>query len=220
MRNGGNSKTSSKIARIIEVAKRLPLFTIDNLASIETNKKYLRIVLSRYVKSGILVRLKKGVYVAKEYLDNIEKKQRAVEYAEFLACVLYEPSYLSLEYILHKHGVLTESTIVVTAVSLKKTASFNTTLGAYRYHAITDRLFVGFDSKRNGEYLIHRASLAKALFDFLYFRKNHLKNDEAVKELRLNLGILKAKDKRELANYVKLEGSKLMKNIYTKLWKN
>lgn len=216
MRNGKNSKSG----RIIEVARRLPVFTLDDLVSIESDKSYLRILLSRYVKSGAVRRLKKGLYVTKEYLDRVEKSGRTGAYAEFLTAVLYTPSYLSLEYVMHQHGLITESPVVVTAVARKKTASFFTPFGAYRYHTIKLALFTGFMSKRDGDYLIFRASAAKALFDFLYFRKSHLANADAIGELRINLDVLQESDKHELAGYIELEGSVRMKHIFTTLWKN
>lgn len=216
MRNEGKSK----IDRIIEAAKRLPIFTLDDLASVETDRVYLRITLARYVKSGSVIRLKKGIYVVKDYIDNVEKTGRASVYAEFLAGVLYKPSYLSLEYILHQHGVITESPAALTAVACKKTASFSTPFGVYLYHTIASVLFIGFTSKRDGDYTIFRASLAKALFDFLYFRKHNLPTGESIKELRLNIGVLNKDDKRELAGYIKMEKSSRMKDIYKNLWKN
>jgi predicted transcriptional regulator of viral defense system len=215
MRNKGNTK----IGKIIEVAKQLPIFTLDDLASIETDRKYLRVLLSRHVKSGNVVRLKKGMYAAQDYLDRVDKTGRAHAYAEFLAGVLYKPSYLSLEYVLHQHGVITEMPTAVTVVTRKKTASFTTPFGNFQYHSIKPSLFVGFTSKRDGDYLIFRASLAKAFFDFLYFRKNQLADESAISELRLNLEALNGSDKTELARYVELEGSVRVKKIHKILWK-
>ena len=201
------------------VARGLPYFTLDDLASIETDKAYLRILLARHKKRGMLVRLKKGMYVTKEYLDGVEKSGRLQSYAEFLAGILYERSYLGLEYVLHQHGVLTESPVALTVVTRNKTASFKTPFGTYRYHSISPNLFTGFVTGRASEYLISRASLAKALFDLLYFRKAKLPTVEAIKELRLNLDILRESDKKELAHYVALEGSSRMKERCTTLWK-
>jgi len=216
MRNRANSK----IGEIIETARHLPVFTLNDLASVETDRKYLSISLSRHVISGDIIRLKKGMYVAKDYLDSVEKSGRVSAYAECLAGLLYGPSYLSLEYVLHQHGIITEMPTMVTIVSRKKTASFATPFGTYRYHSIKPALFVGYASKRDGDYLIFRASPAKALFDFLYFRKNQLSDKEAIGELRLNLEALKRNDKAELMRYVDLEGSTRMRDILKILWKN
>ena len=159
------------------------------------------------------------MYVGRDYLDRVEKAGRMRVYAEFVAGILYKPSYLSLEYVLHQHGMITELPATVTIVTRKKTTTFKTPFGVYQYHSIKPLLFTGFLSKRDGDYLIFRASLAKALFDFLYFRKNYLTNKEAVSELRLNLEILSKEDKKELARYVDLEGTPQMKNILIMLFK-
>ncbi|MCX6719078.1 MAG: hypothetical protein NTZ38_01740 [Candidatus Taylorbacteria bacterium] len=216
MRNKGNTR----IGKILEVAKKLPAFTMDNLASIETDRKYLKILLFRHIKSGNVIHLKRGMYVARDYLDGVERSGRTSVYAEFLAGVLRKSSYLSLEHVLYRHGIITELPATVTLVTRKKTASFITPFGTYQYHSIKPTLFTGFTSKRDGDYLIFRASLVKALFDFLYFRKDHLTSEEIIKELRLNLEMFSESDKMELARYVRLEGSTRMNNIIKTLWKN
>ena len=43
-------------------------------------------------------------------------------YLEFLAGALYTPSYLSMEYVLHGHGMLTDMPVAFTAATKKKTA--------------------------------------------------------------------------------------------------
>lgn len=198
----------------------MPFFTLDDLASIETNRKYLSILLSRHVKSGNVVRLKKGMYVTRDYLDRVDKSGRTSIYAEFISGILYEPSYLSLEYVLHQHGVMTEMPTAITVVARKKTASFATPFGAYQYHSIKPSIFTGFTSKRDGDYIIFRASLAKALFDFLYFRKVNLIDERIIADLRLNLEVFGENDKEELRRYIDLEGSIRMRNIFKTLWKN
>ena len=75
-------------------------------------------------------------------------------------------------------------------------------------------MFNGYSVIKKHGYLIYKASVAKALFDFLYLRKNILLNCGMVKELRLNLGGLNKKDKNELKKYVKIEGTKKMSEIF------
>ena len=209
----GNSK-KTKIETIFSAVKTLPYFSLDDLASLEKNKVYLKILLSRYEKSGKAIRLKKGIYAAKDYIDGLEKSDKISAYLEFLAGVLYSPSYLSLDYILYKHNILTEMPVNFTAVTKKKTASFSNILGNFFYHKIKDELFSGYETKKEGDFVIFRATKDKALFDWLYLRKNSIVNKEAAKELRLNLFSFSAKDKKELAKYIKMEGSVKMKEIY------
>lgn len=209
MRNDNNSK----ISKIISVAKELPCFSLDNLATLETDKTYLKVLLGRYVKTGKIIRLKKGLYVAKEYIDNLEKSGRFSHYLDFLNGVLCEPSYLSLDYVLYRHNLLTDVPYNFTAVTKNKTAFFTNKFGNFLYYKVKDSLFCGFEMVKEREFSFLRATKAKALFDFLYLRKNMLPVEEAVKELRLNVENLNRVDIKELKKYVDMEGSKKMKEI-------
>lgn len=210
----GNEK-NSKISRIMTLVKKLPYFSLEDFAGIEKDRHYLKILFSRYEKSGKIIRLKKGVYTTKEYVDEIEKRGEISNFVEFLANILYFPSYLSLEYVLYQHNLLTEIPKNFTSITLKKTNSFSNKFGNFFYHKIKKELFCGFEIAKEGDFIIYKATKAKALFDFLYLRKNEILNKESFKELRLNLGELKRKEKKELENFVKLEGSKKMREIFS-----
>ncbi|MEK9165554.1 MAG: type IV toxin-antitoxin system AbiEi family antitoxin domain-containing protein [Patescibacteria group bacterium] len=214
MRNNNNSK----INEIILAAKKLPCFTLDDLAAFETNKTYLKILLGRYAKAGKIIRLKKGFYVTKEYIDNLEKKGHFSYYLDFLNGILYEPSYLSLEYVLYRHNLLTDVPYNFTAVTKNKTAIFTNKFGNFLYYKIKDSLFCGFELVKEGEFTFLRATKTKALFDFLYLRKKILPVKEAVKELRLNVENLNRADIKDLKKYASLEGSKKIKEIIEHLF--
>ena len=206
--------TNSKIKTIFDSAKKLPVFSLDDLASVETDRHYLRVLLSRYEKSGKAIRPKRGRYVSKEYMDDVEKRGLASAYLEFLAGALYTPSYLSMEYVLHEHGMLTDMPVAFTSATTKKTASISNALGTFRYHTLKDDLYSGYELANVGEFSIAKATKCKALFDFLYFRKHIIVNKESFDELRLNLENFTVNDKEELLEYVKKEESKKMKTIY------
>ena len=127
--------------------------------------------------------------------------------------VLETPSYLSLDYVLHEHNMLTEIPRNITAVGLRKTAHFSNDLGNFIYHKVKEELFLGFKVAKKGNFSILKATKAKALFDFLYLRKRFLLDKRAVGELRLNLGEFTRTDLKELREYVELEGSPRMKEI-------
>jgi len=207
----------SKINKIFSLAKALPCFSLNNLAVIETNKTYLKILLGRYVKTGKVIRLKKGLYVAKEYIDELEKKGQFSHYLHFLNGVLCEPSYLSLEYVLYRHNLLTDVPYNFTSITKNKTAAFSNKFGNFLYYKIQPRLFCGFAIIKEGKFSFCQATKPKALFDFLYLRKKILPVKEAVKELRLNVEDLTKADIRDLKKYVALEGSNKMKEIITNL---
>jgi len=212
-----------KAKTIINSVKGLPYFDFDDITPVEKNRTYLVILISRYIKSGKVVRLKKGIYTTREYLDSIEKKGNLLPfYFEFIANILYQPSYLSLEYILSKHNLITEMTTNFTSITTKKTQYLSNAFGNFSYHHIKKELFCGFEIFKKGEFAILRATKAKALFDFLYLRKNSLSGESAIEELRLNLENISKNEMKELKKYVNLEGSKKMREIFdliVKLWK-
>lgn len=206
-----------KIHKIFSVAKELPYFSLDDLSTVETNKTYLKILLGRYVKTGKVIRLKKGLYVAKEYIDGLEKKGQLSYYLDFLSGVLCQSSYLSLEYVLYRHNLLTDVPYNFTSITKNKTATFTNKFGNFFYHKIKPSLFCGFEIIREGEFRFCRATKAKALFDFLYLRKNILPDKKAVKELRLNVEFLNRADIKELKKYAAMEGSPKIKEIISNL---
>ncbi|NCO23222.1 hypothetical protein COW09_01655 [bacterium (Candidatus Moisslbacteria) CG12_big_fil_rev_8_21_14_0_65_36_11] len=215
MRN--NIKT--KIGKIMALVEELPYFTLDDLSSIERNKNYLKILFSRQEKFGKIIRLKKGVYVCERFLLAHLSRSEMDFYYEFLANILYQPSYLSLDYILYENNLLTEIPRNFTSITKNKTANFSNKFGNFFYHKIKDELFCGFEIVEKGDFTIWRASKAKALFDFLYFRKNSLINKKIFEELRINLENLTKSDLREIEKYVKIEGSKRMREIFNYLVK-
>ena len=209
----------NKSSKIREAIEKLPYFTIDDLMPIEKDKNYLKVLLYRFSKNGTVKSLKRGMYVSKNFLDNINRKNSISRYVEFVGNIIYEPSYLSLEYVLEKYGVMSESVNSYTLVSKKKTNKFSNHLGIFKYYNIKEELFTGFEINKSGDFLIAEATLAKALFDFLYFRKNILFSAEQIDELRLNLDSFAKKDFKELEEYVYLEKSKKMRKIFNYLTK-
>jgi len=207
------NKVKTKINRIIELADDLPCFTLDDLSPLEGNKSYLKNLLSRYEKLGKVIRLKKGFFVTRRYVDLKGNGLDLTTYLEFLANFLRQPSYLSLEYMLDKYGMLTDAPFSYTSVTKRKTKQFKNVLGNFLYRKIRDNLYTGFKISEKNGFTIFEATKAKALFDFLYLRKNELLDKSAVEELRLNLEELNKGDVREFKSYVNLDGSVKMSKI-------
>lgn len=215
--------TEKKAKFIFSLIKDLPYFNIDDVSPIEKNKTYLTILFYRYSKAGKFIRLKKGLYTTNEFINRIQKNGLYPHYIEFISNILYTPSYLSMEYILSQHNIITEFTTNFTSVSLNKTKYFSNKLGKFFYHKIKKELFSGFEIYREGEFTILKATKSKALFDFLYFRKKILPNEKSIEELRLNLNSLTRMDMDEIYKYVYFENSNKMKEIFKlilKLWKH
>src|SRR3989338_178136 len=117
-----DEKTYANIVR--SAVANLPFFSIEDLSSVGADKKYTKILLYRLGKAGEILRLKKGMYVSRKYLDRVEKENKINSYMEFVAVNLYDPAYLSLEYVLAEYGILTENTQAFTLVSKNKTNKF------------------------------------------------------------------------------------------------
>ena len=84
--------------------------------------------VARWIDSGRLIQLKKGIYVTREYYSQCGDKQ---SYSEFVANILKKPSYLSGEYVLQKYGILSEAVFSITSVTRKKTRVYNNKLGVF-----------------------------------------------------------------------------------------
>jgi predicted transcriptional regulator of viral defense system len=203
----------------IESLKTLPYFTISALKGIIKNNSYLKILLSRYTRAGKLLRLKKGMYVTRTFIEACQRGKDLSDYLEFLSNVLYDPSYLSLEYVLNKHNALTEVPMNFTAVTLhNKTKHFSNDLGVFIYRRLKKELFCGFVIHKRSAYKILEATKAKALFDFIYLRKNLLMDDKAVEELRIRTEVFDKGDKEELKKYLELSHSERLDKIFNWLF--
>ena len=204
----------SRISTILEPAKRLPFFSMENLGGSEKDNNYLKTLISRYVKRGVIIRLKKGKYVSREYVKSLERRQEVDEYLEWVGCKLYESAYISLDYVLAKHSAITEMPQVLTFMSDKKPVVFRNILGVFAYRHIKPTLFTGYSIIKKGSFYIPTATLAKALFDWLYLRQYSLVDSEAIKELRLNGNVLTPSNWKELNKWCQQSKSKNMKSIF------
>lgn len=184
--------------------------TLQRVIEISNNSLYSNV--KRWLKKGELVQLKKGLYVTKSYVQAVSDNQC---YAEFIANILKQPSYLSGEYVLQKYGMLTESVFSLTSVTLKKTGRYQNVFGTYVYSNIKEKLFTGFKIISKDGYEIKEATKAKALFDFLYFRLWRLPQitKDYLESLRLNLGEMQADDFIEFESYIKLAHLKKFNNL-------
>jgi hypothetical protein len=83
------------------------VFRLRDIALIlgETDFESLNKKLNYYVRTGKLLNPRKGIYAKPNYSS------------EELACVLYTPSYISLEYVLQKAGVLFQFDSRITSIS-------------------------------------------------------------------------------------------------------
>jgi len=210
MRNNSDSLTR----KILLLVEHLPYFTIENLQIIDVPSYQLRIALSRLEERGGIIRLKKGIYTSLKFVEGTRSQGMDTTFIEFIATKIYAPSYLSLDYVLYENNVLTEVPFSLTLITKNKTYMVHNNLGRFIYHKIKDGLFCGYQTVRKNGYIYYKSDKVKALFDFLYLRKNRILNREMAEELRLNLDVFTKSEIRRLKQYCEQEGSRKMKEIF------
>jgi hypothetical protein len=126
-----------------------------------------------------------------------------------VSAILQPQSYISMEYVLQEHEILTEITYPVTAVTLKNTRTITNRIGTFVYRHIQPALYMGFQGIEIHGIPGAIASPAKALFDYLYFRRLPLFSSglkitqiDLAEELRLNLEGFTPADRKEFSKYV------------------
>lgn len=148
---------------LLERMGREPVFSASLLQAGDVSRKELSVQLSRWVKSGRLVQLRRGVYA-------IEKPYRQIEPHPFLvANSLRKNSYVSLQSALAFHGLIPEYVPVCTSVTTGRSEQLETALGVYCYRRISPDYFFGFGQEEvapNQHSFV--AASEKALLDLVY----------------------------------------------------
>jgi predicted transcriptional regulator of viral defense system len=122
--------------------------------------------ITRLLASGNIIRIKKGLYC---FGEAFRKEPLSREY---MANLIYGPSYVSLDYALSFHGLIPERVETVTSVTTRRSRFFNTPFGTYSYRMLNHRRYaVGamFEKTGNTPFLV--ASPEKALADKVWADK-------------------------------------------------
>jgi len=204
---------------VLKPFETIACFSRNNLALyFQGSSNALNERIKRYLKNEQLLKLRNGLYTTSIYYRTEHNK---TGFKEFVAAKLRFPSYISLEYVLSKYGLLTEATYPVTSITIKTNRSYQNFLGSYVYSHIKKSLYSGFEqlSFYNNSYFI--AVKAKALFDFLYLKKNlsNLKF-EILEGLRINWGNFFLDDFTQFSSYVLNSNSRKMLHIMNIMKKN
>jgi predicted transcriptional regulator of viral defense system len=170
--------------------------------------------LTRWVKQGLLVKLRQGYYSFPELRGHSD-------FTLYLSNRIYKPSYISLHSVLAFYGIIPEAVTQITAVSSLKTAEFQNDFGAYTYKKVQEDLFFGYELKPFGDKSILFAYPEKALLDLLYLYPFYDSSEE-LDDLRLDEEyIANNLDRKRLDEYTTRFGSKaltrrvaLMKKTY------
>jgi predicted transcriptional regulator of viral defense system len=135
--------------------------------------------LSRWIKKGLLIRLRQGYFTFPEYKGK-------PDYPWYFANRMYRPSYISLHSALSFHGIIPESVIQITSVTSLKTAYFVNLFGEFSYKTIKKELMYGYDLKTMSDgRTLQIADPEKALSDLLYLYPEYSTTQDML-DLRLD----------------------------------
>ena len=137
------------------------VFTVNEIALLlgDSNRDNLKARINYYVKTGKLLSLRKGVYAKKDY-NPLE-----------LAVKVYTPSYISLETVLEREGVIFQKYETIFAVSyLSRVIKVDSR--QFRYRRIRENILINKEGVELREgYAI--ATKERAFLDVLYLYKNY-----------------------------------------------
>ncbi len=193
--------------------KNLVILNKELLKTLEPRENVLDANIKYWIKTGKFIVIKKGKYILKERFEKLESKNNLLEY---IAGQIMQPSYLSTEYVLAKYQILSESVQTVTSVTTKKTKAIKNDLGSFQYYSISEKLFTGYEIKKEGDLIYAEATKPKVLFDFLYFRflKEFNVNIKIIDNLRLNWENISLNEFKKAESYLKLTNSKKVREIF------
>jgi predicted transcriptional regulator of viral defense system len=118
--------------------------------------------LTRWIKKGLLIRLRQGYYTFPEYKNK-------PEFSYYFANRIYKPSYISLHTALSFYGIIPEAVVQITSVTSLKTAIFKNDFGEYSYKTLKKEFMFGYDLKQQANNItLNFAKPEKALLDLLY----------------------------------------------------
>ena len=157
-----------------------------------------------------------------------ERHRHEAVFSGMVSAILLPQSYLSLEYVMQQHEILTEITYPVTAVTLKNTRTITNSLGTFVYRHLKPILYQGFQIGEAYGIPYAQASVAKAVFDYLYLRKLPANIIPArynlAEDLRLNLDGFTAAEREEFAGYIAFSGmvkmQQIMQNLEFHIWRH
>jgi hypothetical protein len=155
--------------------------------------------ITRLLASGAIIRVKKGLYCFGEAF------RREPVSREYLANLIYGPSYVSLDYALSHHGFIPERVETVTSVTTRRSRDFDTPFGRFTYRMLDGpRYTLGAVRSTAGATTFLMASAEKALVDKVWtdkrFSGSRLSDYDAylLDDLRLNRDSLSKLDRSRL----------------------
>ena len=149
---------------LLTIIRNDPVFESSLLLAGNVDPNLIRVQLSRWVKTGKILQLRRGVYtIAPPY-------QKNNPHPFLIANHLQKASYVSLQSALSFHGLIPEVVNIITSVSTGRPERLETPLGTYEFRHIKRELLFGYQMTELGGQSAFVATPEKALLDLIYLQ--------------------------------------------------
>lgn len=186
---------------VLRAAITEEIFDFGQFAHVFQDYRKPRDLMSRFLKEGRLLRIRKGLYVFGE------KWRHQALGREVLANLVYGPAIVSVDYALAWYGLIPERVHSVTCTTTRRSRIFETPMGRFAYKHLEPHQFsFGFVRQTTGRYGWLIAEPLKALADKLWcdsrFKPVSLKDYESYlfEDLRI--------DESRLGAYINVQSLK------------
>ena len=155
-----------RFAEFKNQVRRFPILSGPYLRLVVPVNQQFKNQLSRWVHRGLVVPLRRNSYL-------LNADDRTITPSRlFIACELYRPAYVSLEYALARYGIIPERVADVTCVTTRKTMVIENMFGTFRYQHLKSGCFTGFIAEKDEAGLTYYlAAPEKAVVDFIYLNR-------------------------------------------------
>ena len=141
-----------------------PVFESSLLFAGDVDPKAMRVQLSRWVKSGKIIQLRRGLYT----LAPPWQKNKAHPF--LIANRLQKASYVSLQSALSYYNLIPELVQAVTSISTGRSEQLSTPLGDFSFRHIKTELFFAYQVIKLSNQLVFIAEAEKAILDLVYLQ--------------------------------------------------
>ena len=173
------------------------VFKLIDIAQLtgEVNSLSLNSKLNYFVRTGKLLNPRKGIY-AKEIFDPLE-----------LSCMIYTPSYISLEYVLQKSGVIFQYDMRITLVSYLSRRILINEMNL-NFRKIKSDILLNTEGIMRQANHVNIATPERALMDLMYLNSQYYVDNPGQLDLRIIRRLLNIYQSGTLINRV----NKMLKN--------
>ncbi|MDX1417591.1 MAG: hypothetical protein R3293_25535 [Candidatus Promineifilaceae bacterium] len=168
-----------EFSSLLEIVGDEPVFETGLLLAGQVDPADVRRQLSRWVQTGRVHQLRRGLYTLAPPFQKVKPHPFLV------GNHLVRGSYVSLQSALAYHGLIPETVPVTTSVTILRPAHWSTPLGAFRFRHIKNKLLFGYQlADVGGNQQAFVATAEKAVLDLVHLQPRG-DTPEYLRQLRL-----------------------------------